>query len=150
MRSEFDPKLESLVHEELRKLPPLKAPDTLAPRVLAAIKQRAARPWWQQDWGQWPFAAKILLVALALLLVAGLTGSGWFIDAQFSGCLQQVSQGCQALWTSVSPWANSGLLLWSKIFQSTALIYGLAFLALLYVSCLGAGTLFVRLTFNRN
>lgn len=150
MRSEYDPKLESLVHAELRKLPPLKAPDTLAPRVLASIRQRAARPWWQRDWEQWPFAARVLLVALSLSLVTGLAGGGWFIDAQFSACAQQAARRFQDLWTSVSPWADSGMLLWGKMLQSTVLIYGLAFLALLYASCLGAGTLFVRLTFNRN
>ena len=142
--SDFDAKLERLVHEQLRKLPLWKAPDSLAPRVLAALRKEAARPWWRRDWSQWPPAAKVLSAALALLLVAGVTGSGWFVDAQLSEYWQRTAGRLSDFGTSLSPLANAGLLLWTQVFQSVV-IYGLVFLAVLYASCLGAGTLFLRI-----
>jgi hypothetical protein len=144
MPSEFDPKLESLVHEHLRQLPPLSAPATLAPRVLAALRARAERPWWQRDWWQWPFSAKLVFTALALAAVAAFTGSGWFVDTTLEAYSQQTAPHLNTVWSSFLPVMDAGLLLWEKLFQSVAL-YGLILLAFLYTSCLGAGTLLVRL-----
>ena len=40
--------LESLIHHELAELPPPRAPRTLAPRVMAQIRQRRRSPWYRQ------------------------------------------------------------------------------------------------------
>ncbi len=153
MEPEFDPELEALLHQELRKLPPLKAPATLAPRVLAAIQARAmTRPWWQQSWWQWPLAAQVALVVLGLAIVGLFTGGGFLVDSHVSAYSQEAAQRLTPLntiWNSLTPVADAGLLLWNKYFQPL-LLYGLALLAFLYLSCVGAGTAFVRIALKRH
>lgn len=64
----FD-ELERRVHDELRRLPAPFAPETLIPRVLAAVDAWARRPWYARAWFTWPVgwqAASIVLVALGI------------------------------------------------------------------------------------
>ena len=58
MEPEFDSKLEALLNSELKALPPLKAPSSLAPNVMAILAARARIPWWQRAWWDWPLSAK--------------------------------------------------------------------------------------------
>src|SRR5262245_3336062 len=53
-------RLEKYIDSVLRAQPPKRAPANLETNVLVAIRQRAARPWWQQGFGGWPIAAKVL------------------------------------------------------------------------------------------
>ena len=60
--------LERRVDAELRRLPQPAAPDTLLPRVLAAVDAWARRPWYSRAWFTWPLgwqAVSIAVVALA-------------------------------------------------------------------------------------
>jgi len=60
--------LERRVDAELRRLPLPAAPDTLLPRVLAAVDAWARRPWYSRAWFTWPLgwqAVSIASVALA-------------------------------------------------------------------------------------
>lgn len=63
--------LEKHVDRALADLPPLTAPGTLLPRVLAAVQAWAERPWYQRAWLTWPVGLQVASVALLLLLVAG-------------------------------------------------------------------------------
>lgn len=59
--------LETLVDRALRRLPMPRAPETLLPRVLAAVDAWARRPWYTRAWFSWPLgwrAASVALVAL--------------------------------------------------------------------------------------
>ena len=69
-RPGLDEKLEQLLHRELRKLPPRRAPATLESRVLDELRRRAARAWWRQSFAHWPRTART-----AFLLMGG--GLGW-------------------------------------------------------------------------
>jgi anti-sigma factor RsiW len=51
----------------LRQLPNRRAPETLAPRILAAVRLQK-RPWFQSPWLQWPRGLQLL----SLLAYAGL------------------------------------------------------------------------------
>src|SRR6478752_931002 len=61
--------LEALASRELRRLPLPRAPQTLLPRVLAAVDAWARRPWYMRAWFTWPLGwqgASLALVAFAV------------------------------------------------------------------------------------
>ena len=64
--------LERFVHRTLRSLPDRQAPRTLEHRVLAALAQRRALPWYRQSFQHWPLPARVAFLVLALL-ITGLT-----------------------------------------------------------------------------
>lgn len=79
--------LEVQIGRALRTLPTPAAPPRFADNVLAAVRQRAPKPWYQQPWRAWPpvwrgaSAAVAGLAAVALvLLVPG-------VDVQISNPL---------------------------------------------------------------
>lgn len=70
MSDPFEPNEDATLHEVLRQLPPLKAPDSLAPRVMQAIAMRQARlAWWRQPAQDWPLPARAALIVVSLSLV---------------------------------------------------------------------------------
>lgn len=85
--------LERLVHQTLRTLPPRRAPRSLEQRVLAAIEQRAALPWWRKGFAYWPAAPRIAFLAVAVAVVAGFFRllTGVEAGALFAGLLPQLA-----------------------------------------------------------
>ena len=64
--------LERLVDRVCREQPGLKAPDTLASRVLGEIARRTALPWWRRSFGHWPLAVRaVFIAACAVIIGAG-------------------------------------------------------------------------------
>lgn len=63
-------RLERLAHRALRELPPYRAPDGLAARVLAEIERRATQPDRAAGIAHWPATARVLLAAGCALCVA--------------------------------------------------------------------------------
>jgi hypothetical protein len=70
----FD-QLEKNLHAALSGQPALRAPSSLEQRVRAEIVRRAARPWWQRSFSEWPMLPRAAFVALsgcaAFISVAG-------------------------------------------------------------------------------
>jgi hypothetical protein len=64
--------LERRVDRELRRLPLPLAPDTLLPRVLAAVDAWARRPWYARAWFTWPIGWQIASILALMLFAAGL------------------------------------------------------------------------------
>jgi hypothetical protein len=64
--------LERRVDRELRRLPSPLAPDTLLPRVLAAVDAWARRPWYARAWFTWPIGWQIASILALMLFAAGL------------------------------------------------------------------------------
>jgi hypothetical protein len=64
--------LEKLMDRELRSLPPPRAPETLAPRVMAAIAARAAPPWHRRTWFEWSRGWQVASAALTVAFLATL------------------------------------------------------------------------------
>jgi hypothetical protein len=146
--------LAARIDRELRALPVLAAPNTLAPRVLTTLAARLHAPWWRKSWAGWPpgirlaflavslaVAGLLVIVGLQLPALAGLFGdslhnvSGWIARAQ--QLVDPVWRIVDALWSGLQ--AAPPLLLWSV----TALI-GLA-----YALCVGLGTFGYRVAVNR-
>ena len=63
--------LEKFIHQNLRSLPPRRAPRTLESRVMAALEQQAAVAWYHKSWSYWPAAVR----AAFLVVATGISGA---------------------------------------------------------------------------
>jgi hypothetical protein len=69
-RNEAELKLERLLDHALHQLPLRRAPLNLEARVFEELARRAAMPWWQRSFMQWPRAARVLLLGVCTALGA--------------------------------------------------------------------------------
>jgi hypothetical protein len=147
MENDPDPNLEQLIHRELQKLSHLSAPTTLVPRVMAALQARAqARPWWHRAWWNWPLPAKAAFLVVAVVLAGFVSRSGSMVSDSVSTYSQQAIQRLgflSILWDILVRLADGLGGLWLKAGEPL-LVYGLVAAAILYLMCIGLGTLFVR------
>ncbi len=144
MNDQNDPSLEELIGRKLRALPERKAPASLQANVFAAIRVRAARPWYQRAWFQWPRHFQ----ALAVVLFLG-----------FAGALSWLLTGNELTLTSFSPLlagrvsAIGSQIGWSvdllaAVVRALPASYWLAaggLLAGMLFTCAGLGSAFYRL-----
>ena len=68
-----DGPLDTRLDAWLAHLTTMGAPETLLPRVMAATRRLAARPWYARTWDAWPIAHQRISVAVCLLLLAAMT-----------------------------------------------------------------------------
>jgi hypothetical protein len=136
--------LDDLLDRELPRLPMLSAPQRLAPRVMAAIRAKAAAvtaPWWLQSWLAWPLYARAGLFAAALLIASIFFSGGVLLDDQVS---RYASQNPLAnLLGDFAAIGNAIALLWQKIGQPLFLTRIVVCVAL-YSVCVGLGTAMFR------
>ena len=147
----MDPQLEKLLDDELKKLPAITAPPGLLRSVLATLEAHAESPWWQRAWWQWPAAAQAAFIILAIALVAAATTGGALLNDAAVHWLQTLSSqasGFTSTWTSFAPLGDAGLLLWQKAAQPL-LLYGMVVAGVLYLACLGLGTMVFRVACKR-
>jgi hypothetical protein len=81
--------LEVRVHGALRALPPPRAPETLLPRVMEAVRRRAVQPWYERAWLTWPLgwrAASGLALALVIL------GLAWWLPSLGAAAVHELSR----------------------------------------------------------
>ena len=151
MEPDIDPKLESLIDAELKQLPPLKAPASLVPQVMALLAARERLPWWRLAWWDWPVAAKMAFLVIGVAL-AGVAGSGGvMLDQGIANYSQEVTgrlSPMSSLWDSFHTLSGTAGLLWQKAAQPL-LLHAMIFAGVLYVACLGLGTVFVRSVMKR-
>src|SRR4051812_42972454 len=79
MTPEYHNQLEADIARELKALPELQAPPTLARRVLAAIEQRAALPWYRKSWELWPPPVRFAFGLVSLALVGAVCYGLWIL-----------------------------------------------------------------------
>jgi hypothetical protein len=132
MNDRNDEKLERLMAGALSGLPLRRAPAEFEQQVLAELARRAALPWWRRGFAQWPIAARVGLVVICVLLVAGLSLT--------SGAAQQA--GAQNL-----AWAPSLVGLLATIGSAATLVMSLVPPIWIYLA-LGIGALFYLLLFG--
>lgn len=148
----IDPELEKFLGDELKKLPAIAAPAGLLRSVLAQLEARAASPWWQRAWWEWPAAAQAAFILLALALVAAMTTGGALLNDQATLWLQALSaqaSGYTSPWNVFTPLGEAGLALWENAAQPL-LLYGLIAAGALYLACLGLGTMVFRVAWRTN
>ena len=80
--------LERRVHEALAGLPVRRAPASLRPRVMAAARARARRPWYARTWSAWPLPARAAAALVAAVIVVA---SVWWVPAGVSEASGTVS-----------------------------------------------------------
>ncbi len=145
--------LEQLMHRELRKLPELRAPETLVHRVMLAVHAKERQPWWQRPWLTWPRPAQCISSALFAVTVGAVIYFGtqaW----QLAG----IGNPLDKIWlwiVSLAPLWNWFLALLNAVvlvIQKGGQLYlflGLGFAATMYLLCVATGTVCYRLAFNR-
>jgi hypothetical protein len=85
--------LARLVDRELKRLPAPKAPDTLLPRVMAAVRALPSAAPTSRWWLNWPVAAQGVSAAIAIALVVGLWRLWPAAQAQLVALMSAVSWG---------------------------------------------------------
>lgn len=126
--------LEHHVDRVLADLPPLGAPDTLLPRVLAAVRAWAGRPWYQRAWLTWPVELQAASVAVLGLMVAGGVMALPLAQAQASHAVALAASWAPVdvpnIAASVRVTTNAITLLWRGLVQPLVVFaLGVAFMA---------------------
>lgn len=71
--------LERDIDRALKALPEPRAPRTLLPAVMLAVRAGALRPWYARPWATWPRGWQVASTAALALLVAGASLAGPFV-----------------------------------------------------------------------
>lgn len=146
MSPQYEKQLEASVRRELEALGEVPAPSALANRILAAIEQRAAAPWYRQSWATWPVGLRLSSLAVLLLAFAGVCFGAWQLTqgAMPPSWLSGWYADLCALWRTVGVLADTTVTLFSRI--GTGFIIGVvAVMFTAWVMCIGLGTACVRL-----
>lgn len=151
MPNEPENQWERELHAELRQLPELPAPRTLVPDVLAAIRAREQQPWWQQPWMTWPRPAQFGSAAGAFALLGVL---GYFIR-HAGDRVDSLTQRASSLWASLEPGLDTFNTLANAFGRLTGnsgqqfLLYASIMAVVMYLSCVGIGTMLYRTLFQK-
>ena len=143
--------LEKFIHQTLRALPARRAPHSLESRVRAAIDARAALPWWQQSFAQWPVAARVAFVIASaglakLAIVAAVWAMAGFDGAEFANAFStQIGwiQTASAVFTGIGNFFET-------LYRSIPPLWlygGVAFIGVLYAALFGLGATAYRLLY---
>lgn len=153
MNPHDDLDLETLIHRELKALPHLRAPRSLAPRVMAALEARQHVPWYRQAWQNWPMPLQAASLVALLVAFAGLCVGGWQI-AHLPAVVSATNTAgnwfgaLNAVWRSVGVLVNAIATVFSSLGPWVVLACVLALLAG-YATCVGLGTMYVRFALAR-
>ncbi|MEI6392180.1 MAG: hypothetical protein WCT12_13885 [Verrucomicrobiota bacterium] len=146
---EYEQELEAEIDRELKGLPDLPAPQTLASRVMLAIEGRPNVVWYRQPWHQWPSALQMGSLVVLLAFFGGLCFAGWRLaqGEAFIGATHTVGgwlSGVSALGNALS--VLRGALAYAvKQLGTGFIVAALVAVAVGYAVCLGLGTICVRL-----
>ena len=153
MNSDYDKLLEREIDRELKRLPNLQAPETLARRVMHVLGERAALPWYRQSWVAWPGPVRAVAFSLLAVMFAGLCIRTWQLTQleSVANAIHQVGgwfAGVGRVWNVVNVLISTALLVVKQL--NTGLLIGcLAALAVGYAMCLGLGAVYLRLGMAR-
>jgi hypothetical protein len=145
--------LEQLMQRELRRLPELRAPETLVHRVMLSVYAKERQPWWQRPWLTWPRPAQLSSSALFAATVSALI----YFGAQ-AWQLAGIGNPLDKIWTwivSLEPlwnWLLALLNAVALVLQKGGQLYlfiGLGVAVTMYLLCVATGTACYRLAFNR-
>ena len=151
MKSNHNQQLESAIHRELKSLPELTAPASVANRVMTAITARDQVPWYRRSWSGWPLSVQTVSLVVMLAMFVGVCFAGWELSQ-----MQAVARSTQEANQWVSGFnsirhvsdilAGAAMLVVEKL---GAVFIIACFLAatLAYAVFLGLGTVCFRLAF---
>jgi hypothetical protein len=149
-RMDIDEKLERLLQQELRALPLRRAPSSLESRVFGELARRAALPWWQRSFANWPMGPRVVFVLLCVAL----------IGATFLGGVSAVAgvRSLNEVGALLLSWLQPALVVMASAGGLAALLVrlipplwiygGLAVGAMLYVVLFGLGAAAYRMLYR--
>jgi predicted anti-sigma-YlaC factor YlaD len=153
----LDKRLEEMLTLKLRSLPDHAAPDTLMPRVMAAIAARQNAPWYRQDWTKWPHWAQALLLVLTIgfAAISYLAGAKIWDAVSEPTWLNRIPLPLEALHSSLSflaPLANGLSLAFKALITQPVFMAFFCIIGFMYFACIGLGSACFRLinNYNRN
>ena len=146
-------KLEQAVHQQLANLAERQAPEDLISSVMSKIQARAARPWWRRPIPQWPRQNQFVFVAVMLALVCGAVfglGQIWpheaiaEIPTQAAAAIEPV----RPAWNVLETLTRAAAMIVRSLSQPWLIALGFGFL-FVYLSCIGMGMAWYRVTFQK-
>lgn len=153
MQNDPNRQLERLIQHELEKLSELQAPSTLIPRVIAAIEAEAHAPAWRRPWWTWPLTLKAAsLACFFTAVVAVLYGSNWALDQiKVSAVPERIAYGWDAVAVigEVIGTLGRALLIVCQSMGQPWLLALLMLAFLMYLTCVGVGTVCFRVAVNK-
>lgn len=147
-------RLERLVHHELRALPLRKAPAGFEARVLAEIERRAAVAWYHKSWSYWPAVVRAAFLAVGTA-VAGATVAAFYLFSQGAAAdavVQEVATGFGWITRIIGAVAWTGSFIQKLVggIPPLWLYGGLGFIAAMYATFVGLGTVAYRYLYRNN
>ena len=146
-------KLAEFIDRELRELPLPRAPQTLVPRVLAAVDLWMRRPWYARAWLTWPLGWQAMSIATcAVLLAAGVT---WLPDAQSVVSTAPPTVAATSAVAGVAATVERGLvttkaaLVVGRTLVEFVVPYLFALVILMCLACAAFGTALTRVALGR-
>jgi hypothetical protein len=149
---ESEQKLEQVLNQAFKGLPPRRAPSTLESRVVNNLARRALLPWWRVSFANWPMSARVgfALISAALVAATILGGvSAYLGDRSLNEVAALVLAWMQPLLAVMSSAGGLAALLLRVI--PPVWLYGtLALGILLYVALFGLGAAAYRTLYLRS
>ena len=153
MNPNHEQELVARIDRELKSLPPLRAPASLAPRVMSALAAPEGTPQYRTGWQTWPLALRAASFVLLVALFAGLCFAGW--QASQTAAMTTVTAKVSSVFSLVGLVGKTLNVLGDAAMQvvrqlGTGVLVGAAVVVLLaYAACVGLGSFYVRFAFAR-
>jgi hypothetical protein len=149
MKPDYEHRLEQELERELRQLPLLRAPESLAARVMSQLQQRTRVAWYRQPWQMWPAPLRWLSMGLLLGAFGGLCYACWLLTraAGVSVAAHELAETCSGA-NALLQAAGAILGAFVSVIKHLGLgilIPALILIGLGYATCVGVGTACVRL-----
>jgi hypothetical protein len=151
-QTESEQKLEQVLNQALKGLPPLRAPSTLESRVVNELARRALLPWWRASFASWPMSARVgfALISAALAAATILGGvSAYLGDRSFNEVSALVLSWMQPFLAVMSSAGGLAALL-VRVIPPVWLYGTLGLGILLYVTLFGLGAAAYRTLYLRS
>jgi hypothetical protein len=150
---DYEQQLAERIDCELKALPERQAPPALAGRILSSVTRRAARPWYRRSWQAWPAPVQAASVPVLLALGGGLCWAVFALARTVAAipALQNLAAnaaGLRVIWRTLSVLGDAAILCCRQV-GPTVFASVFAALFLVYATCIGLGTLSLRLATAR-
>jgi hypothetical protein len=130
--------LERTIDRTLKQLPAPRAPETLLPRVMAAVRAWAERPWYARGWFAWPLGWQVAgiaaLVAVAAAALAGLAVAHDAVRAPWPAVAADAFGRAAAAVAGAQTMGAAARILWNVTIQPL-LPYAFAIAVLMGAAC---------------
>jgi len=153
MSLEYEKKLEERIHRELAKVPERIAPESLISSVLAAVAARESRPWWRKPIPEWPRNNQFVFMGVMLALVVCAAFGLWQLWPH--GIIQEIPAQAAAAVEPMRPMFSvletlgRASALMARSITQPWLVAIAAALLFAYLSCIGMGMAWYRVTFQK-